>query len=126
MRTLLLTTGLAMTLVQGTARPGEIPRADVWVKNATSEPLPIDIREVHTSAPMQVVLMNGEGSISAAAAAPIRVRALPQTWTYRSMTIAATSDPASALQAAGADGWETTGLSWTRGQDTVILLKRPR
>jgi hypothetical protein len=126
MRTLLLTTGLAMTLVQGTARPGEIPRADVWVKNATSEPLPIDIREVHTSAPMQVVLMNGEGSISAAAAAPIRVRVLPQTWTYRSMTIAATSDPASALQAAGADGWETTGLSWTRGQDTVILLKRPR
>jgi len=34
-------------------------------------------------------------------------------------------DPVAALNAAGADGWETTGVAISSGGATVILLKRP-
>jgi hypothetical protein len=57
---------------------------------------------------------------------PVRVRVVPPTWTYRTVSIADTADPAAALQALGTGGWETTGLSWRRGPETIVLLKMPR
>jgi hypothetical protein len=124
MRTMLLAAGLAVMFSQGTVRPGDIPRPDVWIKNGSAEPIPVDVREVHVEKPIAVVLMNGETS-SSAAAAPIRVRVVPPAWSYRTLVInATTGDPAGLLQGAGAEGWETTGLVWTRGADTVVLMKR--
>lgn len=117
MKTMLVTAGLALMFSQGTSRPGEIPRPDVWIKNAANEPIPIDIRELHVDKPMPVELRGGD---------PIRVRLVPPTWAYRTVTIGAGGDPAAALQSLGASGWETTGLSWPRGEETVVLLKMPR
>ena len=127
MRTMLLTAAVAGVLAQGTTRPGDIPRPDVWIKNAPGEAIPIDLREVHVDRPLAVVMMNGESSAAAAAGSPLRVRVVPPAWSYRTIAIeTAAADPAAALQAAGADGWETTGVSWTRGAETLVLLKRPR
>jgi len=127
MRTMLLLASVAVVSAQGTIRPGDIPRPDVWIKNAPNEPVPIDLREVHVDRPISVLLMNGETSSAAASGSPLRVRVVPPTWAYRAIAIdPAASDPAAALQAAGTDGWETTGVSWIRGQQTVVLMKRPR
>ena len=119
MKTMMVTAGLALLFSQGTARPGEIVRPDVFVKNAANEPIPIDIRELHVDGakPMPVEVRGPE---------PIRVRLVAPTWAYRTVTIGAGGDPAAALQSLGASGWETTGLSWTRGQDTIVLLKMAR
>jgi hypothetical protein len=126
MRTMLLTAGLAVMLAQGTERPGEMRRPDVWIKNAPNEAIPIDLRDVHLDKPLNVVLLNGEQSSGEARLVPIRVRVVPPVWAYRTIAISGTADPAQALQAAGAEGWETTGLSWPRGQETIVLLKRAR
>ena len=127
MRMMLLTTSMAVVLAQGTVRPGDIPRPDVWIKNAPSEAVPIDLREVHIDRPIGVLLMNGESSVTAASGAPLRVRVVPPSWAYRTIAVSASAaDPASALQAAGVDGWEATGVSWTRNGETLLLLKRPR
>ncbi len=127
MRTMLMAASVAMVVAQGTARPGDIPRPDVWIKNSPAEAIPIDLRDVHVDRPLAVLLMNGESSTVSATGSPLRVRVVPPTWAYRTVAInLAAPDPASALQAAGADGWETTGVSWTHGQDTVVLMKRQR
>ena len=127
MRTMLLTAGVAMVFAQGTVRPGDIPRPDVFIKNSPAEAIPMDLREVHVDKPIEVVLMNGESSLTSASGSPVRVRVVPPTWAYRTITVnAGAGDPASALQAAGVDGWETTGVSWTRGQETLVLMKKPR
>ena len=117
MRTMLLTAGLALTFSQGTVRPGDIPRPDVWIKNGATEPIPVDLRELHVDKPIPGEVRGPD---------PLRVRVVPPTWTYRTVSIADTADPAAALQALGTGGWETTGLSWRRGAETIVLLKMPR
>ena len=117
MRTMLLTAGLALMFSQGTVRPGDIPRPDVWIKNGATEPIPVDLREMHVDKPIPVEVRSPD---------PVRVRVVPPTWTYRTVSIADTADPAAALQALGTGGWETTGLSWRRGAETIVLLKMPR
>jgi hypothetical protein len=117
MRTMLLTAGLALMFSQGTVRPGDIPRPDVWIKNGPAEPIPVDLRELHVDKPIPVEVRGAD---------PVRVRVVPPTWSYRTLSIADTADPAAALQALGASGWETTGLSWPRGQETIVLLKMQR
>jgi hypothetical protein len=126
MRTMLMTAGLAMLLGQGTVRPGDIPRPDVWIKNAPNEPIPVELRDVHTDKPLTVLMINGEPSLAEARSQPMRVRVVPPVWSYRTITVKNSEDPAHALQTAGAEGWETTGLYWGHGQETVVLLKKPR
>jgi hypothetical protein len=114
---MLMTASLALLFSQGTTRPGDIPRPDVWIKNAPNEAIPVDVREMHLDKPVAVEIRSTE---------PLRVRVVPPTWTYRTVTINNGADPAAALQSLGASGWETTGLSWPRGQETVVLLKMQR
>ena len=55
----------------------------------------------------------------------VNVRLVPQTWEYRSVTIASGQDPAMVVGPLGADGWETTALTLTDQRGTVVVLKRP-
>jgi hypothetical protein len=55
----------------------------------------------------------------------LSVRATRQSWEYRTVSVATGQDPSPALNTAGADGWETTGVALPAAGGTVILLKRP-
>jgi hypothetical protein len=56
------------------------------------------------------------------------VRVVPPNWEYREVRVPTipgnTSSVLGALQAAGADGWETTGLSFNSPGATIIVMKR--
>jgi hypothetical protein len=58
------------------------------------------------------------------------VKIAPPVWEYRELRVPTTpgnqSSILGALAAAGTDGWETTGLSFTSPGFTIIVMKRPR
>jgi hypothetical protein len=58
------------------------------------------------------------------------VKIAPPSWEYRELKVATTPGGQSSilgpLSTAGADGWETTGLSFTSPGWTIIVLKRQR
>jgi hypothetical protein len=56
----------------------------------------------------------------------VPVRQVQQRWGYRSLNVGSANDPATALNAAGEDGWEATGLMLTGAAGTNLVLKRPR
>src|SRR5262245_47611046 len=50
---------------QGTVRPGDIPRPDVYVMNhGASEAIPVDLRESNVGRPLDVRVANGDGDSS--------------------------------------------------------------
>jgi hypothetical protein len=56
----------------------------------------------------------------------VQARATRQTWEYRQITIVAGQDATAALNTAGNDGWETTGITLPASGATAVILKRPR
>jgi hypothetical protein len=98
---------VAATAAPGQVRPGELTRGEVWVQNRDPEAIPVRVLDVRADA-------------------PLRVRVVPAAWEYRTMVLKTGSEYAAALAGAGADGWETTGLSWPASDGTLVLLKRPR
>jgi hypothetical protein len=101
---------------QSTPRPGEPTLARVWVENrAPGETIPVAIQS--TAAPLRVqfdpatVLLTNAGR---------------QTWEYRSIPLASGAEPARALAAVGAEGWEAVGVLQSGPAGTTVLLKRPR
>jgi hypothetical protein len=107
-----------------TVRPGELTRADVWVQNADSQPVPIRVHQARSEPPIRVLIANGDPSVGATP--PVPVRLSPTTWAYRMITIKAADDPAVVLANPGFEGWDVTGLAWPTTDGTRLLLKRPR
>jgi hypothetical protein len=109
----------------GTRYPGQATRAAVWIQNqGQMEAIPVSIENVGTESTLRVELA-GVPRMTIDQASIVQARTARQTWGYRSVTVAAGQDPAAALNGAGADGWETTGVAITTGGNTVILMKRP-
>jgi hypothetical protein len=108
-----------------TARPGDIPRPDVWIMNrGNSEAIPVDLRETNLGRPLGIRVLNGERDSSIP---PMRVTAAQTTWEYRTTTVKPDDQLARTMSALGAEGWETTGIAWPGGDaGTTLLLKRPR
>jgi hypothetical protein len=103
-------------------RPGEISRAEVWVQNRESEPIPVTLHDVSVEKPIRVTIWNGEPT---SGAPPVPVRAARPLWEYQTIRVNAADAPGR-LSALGNEGWETTGIVWpAAGADTVLLLKRP-
>jgi len=103
--------------------PGQATQARVWVQNqGRQEAVPVDLRDVNTDSPLRVQVVNGEGRVATAAL----VRLGRQQWDYLSVTVSGGPDAATLLNARGAEGWETTGIAWSRPDGTTLLLKRPR
>ena len=108
-----------------TARPGDIPRPDVWVMNhGSSEAIPVDLRDANLARPLDIHVVNGERNSSIP---PVRVSVAQTAWDYRTATVKPDDQLGRTLNALGAEGWETTGIAWP-GTDggTMLLLKRPR
>ncbi len=110
---------------QTTARPGDIPRPDVWVTNrGSSEAIPVDLRDANLGQPLGVRILNGDRS---SPIPPMRVTSAQTTWEYRTATVKPDDQLGRTMTALGAEGWETTGIAWPGGDaGTMVLLKRPR
>jgi hypothetical protein len=108
-----------------TQYPGQPTRANVWIQNRGGrEAVPVSIENTGTGSPLRVevagvprVLMD-PGSV-------VQLRMTRQSWSYRALSVAAGQDAAAALNSAGVDGWETTGVALASAGATVILMKRP-
>lgn len=100
-------------------RPGEIAPANVWVQNRSpSEAIPVTIVDAGQPLRFQMVGTTADGVLP--------TRASRQAWEYTQVRIGTNQDAAALLNAAGADGWETTGNQFTTSGGTVVVLKRPR
>lgn len=113
MRTILTTASVALGIAaaaaapHGQVRPGEPTKGEVWVMNRDGEAIPVLVRQTPSDP-------------------PLRVRVAAPRWDYQTVVIKTGVDPARALAAAGAEGWETTGLSFPASDGTTVLLKKPR
>jgi len=94
---------------QGQERPGLVGQARVFVENhlGRNEAVPIVLEAVAPQAVIQTKLTR-------------------QAWEYRSVRTAPAQDPAAALAAAGADGWEAVTAQPSEAGGLLIVLKRPR
>ena len=106
-------------------RPGEPTQARVWVENRQmDERIPVSLREIG----QDVVLRTQVANIPPITLAPetvVPARLTSQFWEYRSVVVPTGSDPAPALRAAGAEGWEATGVILPAAGGSNVLLKRP-
>jgi hypothetical protein len=55
----------------------------------------------------------------------VQTHSVRQAWEYQQITVGP-QNAAALLAAAGADGWEATGLQLPSTAGTVVVLKRPR
>ena len=115
---------LALAAVPQTLQPGEMTKAHVWVENrGRGEAVPVDLRASNLEAPLRVRVVNAlEGNASEA----VRTIELQQVWEYETVNVAGAADVAAVLNRQGTAGWETTGVAFTSGGTTTLLLKRPR
>ena len=110
----------------GQERPGQISQAKVWVENrGRNEAVPVILQEVMTPTPLGVQVI-GTPTVTIAPATTVQARLVRQQWEYRTINTPSGPDVAGVLSAAGADGWETTGVVLSSQAGSPIVLKRPR
>jgi hypothetical protein len=104
---------------EGTLTPGQPTQARVLIGNRDrDEAVPVSIQTVAPDVtPLRVEL--GPRTI-------VDARIVAQQWEYQILAIAAGSDATAALNAAGTNGWETTGLMLSAQQGNAVVMKRPR
>ena len=135
MRTVVMA-AVAVTLIVGSTmraapdqtRPGEMTQAKVWIQNSgRAQAVPVELRDVAMDAPLRVQAMNGEANPqSVRVSSPVRAQLLKQEWDYDVVVVPAGAKAAPILKPLGLAGWETTGVAWMAGEQTTLLLKRPR
>ena len=107
-------------------RPGEPTQARVWVQNREAhERIPVSVRDVGSDVTFRVQVTNSP-PVQLTAGTTVSTRDAIQAIEYRAVLIPGGADPAAALRAAGAEGWDTTGLMFPAAGGTQVLLKRPR
>jgi len=107
-----------------TPQPGQPTQGKVWIQNrGETEAVPVSIQTGAPGPPLRAQII-GIPTVTTGGGV-VNVRLVPQTWEYRSVTIASGQDPAMVVGPLGADGWETTALTLTDQRGTVVVLKRP-
>ncbi|MCU1385721.1 MAG: hypothetical protein JWL71_4418 [Acidobacteria bacterium] len=108
-----------------TAQPGQMTQPRVWIQNhGRAEAVPISIQEAALDTPLRVRVVNLQDPKGTDG--PIQARLVQQSWDYRTIVVTNGQDPAAALTAPGAAGWEATGVTFVRPDGMTLLLKRPR
>jgi len=133
MRSLTLTT-IACALAAGTLvplaapsqdRPGIPTQARVWVENHdVNESIPVALTSVDPSLPPLRAQLTGASAVSITGIVEARLRR--STWEYQTMTVQTGQNAAAALNAAGAEGWELTGLATPTANGFSVIMKRPQ
>jgi hypothetical protein len=107
-------------------QPGQLTQERVWIQNrGEAEAVPVSIENMASEAPPLRVQVMGTPTVTIGAASG-QVRAVRPLWEYRSVTIPSSQDPAALLNAAGADGWEATGVTVGAQGGTIVVMKRPQ
>lgn len=111
----------------GTSFPGQPTQGRVWVQNhGSAEAVPVSVEGMARDAqPLRVQLSGGFPAVSIRDGS-VTVRAVRQTWEYDAITVSSGQVPTTMLNAAGADGWESTGIALPVQGGTVLVMKRPR
>ena len=124
----MLVVGSTMRAAPDQTRPGEMTQGKVWIQNrGRAEAVPVELRDANLDAPLRVQAMNGDANPQAVrVTSSVRAQLLKQEWEYDVVVIAATATAAQILKPLGLAGWETTGVAWVAGEQTTLLLKRPR
>jgi hypothetical protein len=115
----------ATSAQDGTAQPGQPTQGRVWVENrGDKEAVSVSIQNMAEEAPPLRVQVIGPMAVGAASG---QARGERRPWEYQDVTIPAGQSPAAVLNAAGADGWEATGVAVPiQGGGTLVVVKRPR
>jgi hypothetical protein len=109
-----------------TPQPGQATQAKVWIQNrGEQEAVPVSIQTMANEAPPMRVQVIGTPTVTMGAPGGL-IRAARQPWEYKNLTVPSDQDPAGILNAAGADGWETTGVVVALQGGTLVVVKRPR
>jgi hypothetical protein len=109
---------------EGTPYPGQPTQARVWIENqGAPEAIPVAIEAV--AAPLQVQVV-GVPAVTFGPQSVVDARTSRQQWEYQNVRLPQSGDPTAVLNAAGMEGWETTGLLFPASQGSVIVMKRPR
>lgn len=103
--------------------PGMPTIARMYIMNRdAAEAIPVTL---HNGSDVQPVAVMSMPPVSLAPGAGLTARAARQNWEYRRVVVAGTQDPSTALNEAGAEGWEAvSALAGPTGLQ--VLLKRPR
>ena len=126
--TVTLVVGSTMRAAPDQTRPGEMTQAKVWIQNrGRPEAIPVELRDVNLDGPLRVQAMNGEANPQTVrVTSAVRAQLLKQEWEYDVVVIPAGANAGQLLKPLGLAGWETTGVAWMAGEQTTLLLKRPR
>ena len=109
-----------------TLQPGQPTQAKVWIQNrGEAEAVPVNIRNDSSAPPLSVQVM-GVPTVAIGSGSFVQARTARQPWEYQTVRISAGQDPTAALNAAGADGWDTTGVTLAEQGRTIVVMKRPR
>lgn len=126
---LILAVGVALraTAAQDrTSQPGQPTQGRVWIENrGDTEAVPVTIQNMATEAPPLRVQVEGTASVTMNALSGQAGVARP-LWEYRDVIIPSGQSPTTMLNAAGADGWETSGLAVSVQGGTLVVMKRAR
>ena len=97
-------------------QPGQPTQSRVWIENrGEAQAVPVAL------VPGAHVALNGPVTLDPSTA--VGSHAVRQAWDYETLAVSAGSD-ASALRAAGAQGWEAVGVL-SPAPNVVLLMKRP-
>jgi hypothetical protein len=96
--------------------PGQPTQGKVWIQNrGRDEAMPVTLLDAASDARVKVQVVGTTA-----------VQLAPQPWSYMRLVVSKGQDEIVALNKAGVDGWETTGLESRDERATTYILKRPR
>jgi hypothetical protein len=103
--------------------PGMPTTPRVYILNTgANEAVPVTI---HNGGDAQPVAVMSLPAVTLSSGTAVATHAVRQLWEYRQVTIAESDDVSSALNAAGAEGWEAVSTTST-SRGVQVLMKRPR
>ena len=110
-----------------TPQPGQLAQGKVWIQNrGDTEAIPVSIQSLAPDAPPLRVQVIGGPTVTTNSGNVVQDRVARQPWEYQNVNIPQGQDLVALLNAAGADGWDTSGISFVTQSGTVVVMKRPR